>query len=254
MKVLRILAVLSVLLLAAVVTAVFYLGSRIDGIVEKAIETHGSELSGTAVEVASVNFSFKEGRGTIRGLTIANPPGFPPGDAFSLGEVTLRLDLSSVREDTLVVEEAVIRGPVVRTVVTSSGETNIGAIAKHVRESIPPEEEKAEREPGGEPRLAIGSFIFEEGRIDADTSAVGGDVKSVDLPPLRLEGLGGPAGASPAVLGGEILLAYSEAVLKAAARAGVRSYLEKEVEGLLDEGIGEEGKGLIRSLLGGEKK
>ena len=138
MKVLRVLAVLSVLLLAAVVASVFYIGSRIDGIVEEAIETHGSELSGTAVEVASVDFSLKEGRGTIRGLTIANPPAFPPGEAFSLGEVTLRLDLSSMRSDPFVVEEAVIRESVVRTVVSSSGETNIGAIAKHVRESIPP--------------------------------------------------------------------------------------------------------------------
>jgi len=253
MKILRILAVLSVVLLAAVIAAALYLGSRIDGIVEKAIETHGSEVSGTAVEVASVDFSFKEGRGTIRGITIANPPGFPPGDAFSLGEVTLRLDLSSMREDPFVVEEAVIREPVVRTVVSSSGGTNIGAIAKHIRESIPPGEEKAERKKGEAPRIAVRSFIFEEGRVDADTTAVGGDRKSVDLPPLRLRNLGGTRGAAPGVLGGEILLAYSEAVLKAAARAGARSYLEKEVEEILDEKIGEEGKGLIRSLLGGEK-
>ena len=246
MKVLRILAVLSVLLLAAVIAGALYLRSRIDGIVEKAIETHGSEISGTAVGVASVDFSFKEGRGRIRGVTIANPPGFPPGDAFFLGEVTLRLDLSSMGEDPLVVEEAVIRRAVVRTVVSSSGGTNIGAVAKHARESIPPGEAKAEGEKGEGPRIAVRSFIFEEGRIDADTTAVGGDLKSIDLPPLQLRDLGG-------VRGGEILLAYSEAVLKAAARAGVRSYLEKEVEGILDEKIGEEGRGLIRSLLGGEK-
>lgn len=254
MRMLRILAVLSIFLFAAVVAAIFYLGSRIDGIVEKAIETHGSEVSGTAVEVASVDFSFKEGRGTIRGLTIANPPGFPPGEAFSLGEITVRLDLSSMRDDPFVVEEAVIREPVVLIVVSPSGETNIGAIVKHVRESIPPGEEKAEREKGDPPRIAVRSFIFEEGRVDADTTAVGGDRTIVDLPPLRLRDLGGAGGAAPGALAGEILLAYSEAVLKAAARAGVASYLEKEVEGILDEKIGEEGKGLLRSLLGGEKK
>ena len=61
----------AVVVIAAV--AAYLLLTSLDAIVERAIERYGSEITGTAVRVSSVDISLTSGRGTVRGLTVANP-------------------------------------------------------------------------------------------------------------------------------------------------------------------------------------
>ena len=62
------------LFLAAV--AVYLLLSNLDSLVERGIEKFGSEAAGTKVSVDRVAIDLRQGRGSILGLTVANPPGF----------------------------------------------------------------------------------------------------------------------------------------------------------------------------------
>lgn len=244
----------SALLVVIVAAALMVLlVSRLDSIVKGAIEEHGSRLTGTAVRVAGVKISLREGQGTIKGLSVGNPVGFEGGEAFSLGEVTLGIDLSTVTKSPVVIQEVLIRGPVVSFELQSSGRSNFDLIMDNVRRKGK-EEGRERKEPsgGGEPRIAVRSFIFEEGKIEADATALGGESAAVKLPVLRLEDVGGTDGGTAEEIGVEILTAFGGAVIRAAARSGIQRVMEKEIEKRIGGEAGESGKELLRSLFNEE--
>jgi hypothetical protein len=58
----------------------------------------GTEIVGTRVRVDSVDIELAAGRGTIRGVRVANPEGYSDADAISLAEIELAIDARSLRE------------------------------------------------------------------------------------------------------------------------------------------------------------
>ena len=79
----------------------WFVYASLDSIVQTALETHGSRLTGTRVVVEDVDISPQSGEGTLRGLRIENPVGFSGSDAIRFGEVTLRIDVSTLVQDPL---------------------------------------------------------------------------------------------------------------------------------------------------------
>ncbi len=66
---------LALAVLAAVVAVALYLLlTNLDRIVAAAIGKYGSEATGTKVAVSSVRIELSEGAGSIRGLSVGNPP------------------------------------------------------------------------------------------------------------------------------------------------------------------------------------
>ena len=88
------------IIVIAIAFAVFYLLSNLNSLVAEAIEIHGGNVTDTSVGVSGVDISIREGRGSIKGLTVANPDGFKKGNAFSLGDITVDIDLESGQDCT----------------------------------------------------------------------------------------------------------------------------------------------------------
>ena len=65
-----------VALLLGAGAALWFLSSRLDSLVAGLIEQYGSQIVGTPVRVGSVAIDLRAGRGTIRGLRVANPEGY----------------------------------------------------------------------------------------------------------------------------------------------------------------------------------
>jgi hypothetical protein len=72
--------------------AIMFIGSNLDGIARAAIVGVGSKALGVEVGVGGVELALAEGSGTIRDLSVANPPGYGGGQALQFGELTLSLD------------------------------------------------------------------------------------------------------------------------------------------------------------------
>ena len=70
-----ILGTVAVLLVAVVGVGVFLM-QNLDGIVKNMIEKVGSDVVNTEVRVQEVKLNLSEGSATLRGFTVANPPGF----------------------------------------------------------------------------------------------------------------------------------------------------------------------------------
>jgi len=224
--------VLLVVLLVVVVGigyGVYRLSASLDSIVKAAIEKYGSEATGTRVEVAGVDIALGEGRATVTGLVVANPDGFD-GDAFSLGEITLDLDARSVTKEPVVIDKITIGAPAVAFIVREDGSTNLNIIRKNIETS------SGGGEDGGgstTKRIRIKHFVFADGRIKTDATAVGAEAPlEVALPSMEMTNVGGNDGAPPDEIARIIAKAYSKHVAEVAAREGLAAAAKK---GLLDK-------------------
>src|SRR3546814_10217063 len=92
-------------LVAVVAIGVYVLLGSLNDIVKAAVEKAGSDLSQTDVRLDEVDIELASGKGALRGFRVTNPDGFSDGDAFRFAEVSVTLDLATVRSDPVVIEE-----------------------------------------------------------------------------------------------------------------------------------------------------
>jgi uncharacterized protein involved in outer membrane biogenesis len=226
------------LVLVAGVVSVFLFRSSLDGLVKKAMERYGSEVTDTRVSVASVSLALRGGRATVGGIAVANPEGFTGDDAFRLGRLVVDLDVKSVTRDPIVIEEIRVEAPRIVVEALPDGRVNLdilGKSAKSYRSSSAPEEKGASR------RLRIHTLVFEPGEMILDLRALGKDKVTAELAGFRLTNLGGAGGAEPGEIGQEVVRALARKGLSAAARQG----LDEELKQTLGEKAGEAAQELI---------
>ncbi len=239
-------------IVVAVLAALVYLSSNLDSLIKSAIEKYGSQITGAPITVSGVDISPSTGAGTIRGLRVGNPPGFSGKPAFELDQITVSINTASLTGSPVVIDEILIAGTRVNVVANSSGQTNIEAINRNAKnysapsapESKPAEPTKPE-DTSPATLLRIAKFTFEQGAVSADLSQAGGKEYNTELPQLRLNNLGGTAGATPAAIGKEVTDAVTDAVSRVVARRGVDELIDRNLDGREAEAA----KGLLKGLL-----
>ena len=239
----RVIVIAAVVVLAAAAFVLFRIGSNLDSIVARLIETHGTRAAGVPVSVGSVQLDLTEGKGTIRGLRVGNPAGYSSGDALRLGEVTVQVDPKSVTSSPVSVPQIRVIAPEVNGELDAKGKSNLQTILDHVQSGA----KEAPAEEGEPIRLAIGRFVFEEGMLRADARAVAGredDVFQTSLPAVRLNDIGGAGGATPAEVSETILKAFLRQATKSVAAYQAQRAVEKNVGG----DVGKEAGKLLRKV------
>ncbi len=229
--------------IAMAVTAaavMFYLFKNLNSLVAAAIEKHGSEVTGTRVGVTGVEISLSVGRGSIKGLRVANPEEFSGRDAFTLADIAVDIDLGSVRDNPIVIDEIRIQGPAVYAEVNATGASNIDALRKHV------DAHRAGSDGSGRAakKFRIRTLVFEQGRIEADATALGVEKRELILPEIRLSDVGGASGASPDEIAKVILAAFA----KTAAAKVTGSEVDRLIRDQLREALSDKAKGLLEKI------
>lgn len=221
-----------VLVLVFIAAAVYYAYSSLDTIVKAAIERYGSELTGTAVHVESVDLALTKGEGTIRGLRIANPPGYSRRDVFELHEITLSLDPMTVRQMPIEIRRIAIADPRVRYELDAKGVANVSVIRANLARfrGRPVSGAATAGEHERELRLRVKTLSLDGGGIAADATALGGTELDVPLPPLELRNLGaGERGATPSEIGAEFLTALSQRTITAVSASELKQKLVEKL-------------------------
>ena len=98
-------------LLALLIIASVALVVRLDGLITKAVNTYGPEITGTEVLADDVRVSFLSGEATIKNFTMANPKGFRSPRAMKVASVSVSLELTSLLSDTVVIRRLEIVEP-----------------------------------------------------------------------------------------------------------------------------------------------
>ncbi len=244
----RAVAIAIALVLFLIAAAAYYAYSKLDAVVKAAIERYGSELTGTAVQVESVSLALGKGEGTIRGLRVANPPGFSSHDVFDLHEITLALDPMTVQQMPIDIRSIAIADPKVRYELDAKGVANVNVIRANLARARahPASSPATPEQPGRELRLRVKTLSLIGGGIAADTTALGGTELDLPLPPLELRNLGaGERGATPSEIGAEVLTALSQRTVTA---VGASELKQKLLEKLGPDAGGAAGRAIDQAV------
>jgi hypothetical protein len=235
--------IIGVVVVAAIAAAVaiFYLASNLNSLVAAAIEKNGSGVTDTSVKVSGVDISLREGRGSITDLQVANPEGFKSRDAFSLGDITVDLDLGSVRQDPIVIDEVRIRAPLVFVELTGKGDSNIEVLRKRIQAHTAGSGGSSD---GDAKNIRIKKFVFEKGRIEVDASALDIEKRTLKLPEIYLNDVGGPNGAPPDQVA---KLIFAEVAKKVGSEIA-SSEVNRLIQDHLGESLSDKAKGLLKTI------
>lgn len=229
--------IIGVLIVAVVVIVVFVLSS-LDSLIKEAVETYGSEITQADVRLDNVKIEATSGKGALSGLKVGNPKGFETESAFRLGEISVSLDVGSVTEDVIVINEIVIAGPEV-TYEMASGGTNIDALQRNVDsymeskglKSKGGKAEPAAKDEGG-PKLVISNLYIKGGKANVSATILKGKTMTVPLPDIHLKDIGkDKGGASPGEVVEQVLASVTKGVKGAVSTLDLGKAMETVTEG-----------------------
>ena len=245
-----ILIVVGVAVVGAVGVFMFVLSS-LDGLIQEAVQNYGSEMTKAKVTLAAVEIDLTSGKGSLRGLSIGNPAGFNTPGAFDLGAISVTIDTSTIAEDTVVIKEIVIDGPVITYELGANG-SNIDAIQSNVEAYMArfggggaPSEKSGEG-----PKLIIDDLYIRGGMVNISATFLDGKALGAELPDIHLEDIGREdEGASPAAIAEQIIAAITAGTTGAVSSLGLEQIMGGA--GKLLEGVAEGAGELLESVTSG---
>lgn len=198
------------------VTGVYYLSQNAGKIVQAAIEDQGSRATQVAVRLDAVDISLQELKAGIRGLTVANPPGFKTARAISLGEVSVRI-AKDWSLDLIAIDEVMVRALEVTYEIGSSG-SNITAIQQNVENFMKVmgggsggSGSGATSESKDGPKVVINDLWIKGGKVNVSATMLQGKTLTTPLPEIHLQDIGKDSGgASPAEVVDQIIAAITK--------------------------------------------
>lgn len=188
--------------------------------VKLAVESYGPGIVGAPVTVGSVMLAPWSGRGTIKDLVIGNPPGFKGAHALKVGSVAVRLQLSSLASDTIVVESIDVREPEILYEMGAGG-SNLSRLQRNAESAVgKPAAGEVKAAPAKS--LIIKDLLVSGGQVGVSASALGKTGVTIPLPVVRLTNLGGK-GRTPAQAVSEVLNAIAGTAGKAVSGLGTKA-------------------------------
>ena len=186
-----------VIVLLAVAAGLYYVFSNLDAIVKAAIERFGSEAVKTSVQVDTVAIGLAEGSASVQGLTVANPRGFSLPYAFSLGEITVDINLEKTGRDLIAIDRIDIAAPQVFYEINQNREGSLNVLKDNLGSgsggSAGPSAggEGEQGGAGGDIRLDIARFEFRDASLQAKIVPLKDKTYDLELPALVLTSLKG---------------------------------------------------------------
>ena len=164
----RVVIISVIVILVLIGTGIILLMTNLNMLVKMAIEKAGSKVVQTAVRVDHVNIRLKEASAGIAGLTVANPRGFETEHAFSLGQISVDIDASTVTEDELRIDKILVDAMEIFTEVNEENKNNLNEIKKNLltEDGAAPSGTGTKKETK-EKTIFIRRFVFSQGALHA---------------------------------------------------------------------------------------
>ncbi len=229
-KKILILGAVFILIIAA---AAIYLFTNLDSIVKAAIEKYGSQAVKTAVRVSTVKIKLAHGEGALRGLSVADPPGFSFPSIMTLENIAVRIDVKSVTQTPVVIEYILVTGPEVFYEMKEDRTANVDVLKKNLAAGPAKEEKPHKGRDGKEIRLRIRKLVIEKGKVHVLAPKVAEKPYTLELPRLEMTDIGKQSGATPDEIAHTVAGALAEEAAKTVARSGGTLLLRKGAEDYL---------------------
>ncbi len=218
----------------------YYVWTSLDSLVEAAIEKYGSQVIQTSVQVQKVKIreSLAQGKGSIAGLSVANPAGFAAPNAFTLGRIETRIDINTITSDPIVIDAITIAAPQMFFEINDDRQANFNVLKNNINRAIPAKssgKQAEEQSAGSQTKLIIRRLLIEDGTVEAIIMPLEGKKLSTRLPRIELTNLGGKDGSTPAELAKQVLSVVVERTRSAVSKLGIEQQLKEAASQRLDE-------------------
>ena len=124
-------AVGALVVLAVLAGGAWWLYTSLDFVVKSAIERVAPDILGVSVGVRAVKLSAADGRGTLRGIEIGNPPGYSSPRALRAGTVSVGIDPATLASDVVVIRDILVQSPEIAYELRD-GTNNLDAIRRNI--------------------------------------------------------------------------------------------------------------------------
>ena len=239
------------ILVVAIVVVVGVL--NLDRGIKAAVETLGPKYTQADVSLNEVDLSLKTGKGSLRGLTVGNPAGFKTAQAFSLGEITVQVDTSTVTSDVIVIEQIRILAPQI-TYESGKNGSNLDQLQKNVTAAAGGAGETTGTEQGDSAEKAVKLIIrdlqINDGKLSYSNALLGDTTVDVALPAIQLTNIGEKSGgATSAEVVKQVLAAINRIAGSAIANSSdidkLKSQLQDQLKEKANKAVGDKLKGLF---------
>lgn len=231
-----------VLVAMIVIAGVFYIGTQLDSIVARLIESQGSAATQTPVRVDGVVIKLSEASATISNLTVGNPEGFS-GNAIEMENFSLAIDPTSLTTDTIVIKDVTVGGAHLSIQQQGTG-NNLRQLMSNLERFQQAGDQSAE---DGGKQLIIDRFTLEGASASLSAPDLTED-REVTLPTIVVRDIGRASnGATGAQVAQQLLGPVIEKSLSSAAMQSLKDKASDKLEEAKDSIL----KGLSDAL-GGE--
>ena len=188
------LVIVLAVLVGIIAGGLFWVYTSLDFVVKSAIERYAPAVAGVPVKLEGVRISATDGRGTVKGFEVGNPPGYRAPYAVRVGEISLGVQVSSLTQDIIVIDEIVVQSQQVNYEV-AGGTNNLEAIQKNIEAYVKSAggESTAQDTPGrkGPARKFIfGHIALRNAKVTMANPLLKGGGITFDIPDIELSDLG----------------------------------------------------------------
>lgn len=237
-------------LAAIALLVLIVVASRLDRIIERAVETYGPEATGTSVTLDGVDVSIWSGEGSLKGLVIDNPDGYESDYAISLNRIDIAIDIESLTGDVIVIKEIVVDGASLIIEQRGITDNNLQTILGNVQRYSGPDQETEESE-SSDYRYVVKTFRFTNGKLGALSKAAGLD-EQVAIPDVVVTGVGEKSGgATIAEVSKQLITPVIRKALAAVQNLAIEE-VEERIKQELEEELEEELQNKLKGILGGK--
>ncbi|MBP5319876.1 MAG: AsmA family protein [Kiritimatiellae bacterium] len=247
-------------LLVTVVVLVVALVVALPVIISPVVKQVGPKLLGVPVSVESVGVNPFTGSLAIKDVKIGNPEGFSEKEMFAVNTISVKMDLASLKSDTIIIKDITILEPAIRYEKPLKGKSNfetlldnLGSGEKDQKE--PSAEKKDEKKEGEGKKVVIEHFLLKGSKMVVATGVTLGAGVPVPTPDIELNNIGKKGGGITAIEATrEVLTSMVTGLAKAAASivTGAAEAAGTVVKGTAGA-IGDAASGLKNLVTGGDK-
>ncbi|MBE6452068.1 MAG: AsmA family protein [Alphaproteobacteria bacterium] len=182
--------------LGILVIGLILAGIFLENIVKSAVYKFGSQITGTEVTLNGFNLSPLSGEVAIKGLSVANPEKYKSKDILTLGGVAVKVNLSSLLSDTVIIEYITVDKPVITYEMLSLTQNNIKQLQANISKNTASPAPSADSEKiktqqvqeASSKKVIINKVSINEGELKA---VAGQELVDVKLPKIELTNIGG---------------------------------------------------------------
>jgi uncharacterized protein involved in outer membrane biogenesis len=197
-------AVIFILLLVCGGALWFLANGSLNDFIKAQIESEGSKVTSQQVSVESVEMKLMEGAGIINGFSLSNPKQYKYKHAFSFDTVVLDINVKSLTEDPIVIDEITINNPQAFVELTNTGGANLKDILDQIEKNLPKTSDTPKEPSGKEPNIRVTKLTLAKTSLSLDLSALGNKEHQLVLRDINLTNIGGASGLPASQLGGVI--------------------------------------------------